>query len=206
MGGQKMPTADHVREFLQPLDEDPVLSFRDEVVAAAAADPEVLRELRSIASHFERHVLSKDLPDDGPEIGGILRRATPLVAAGYLRANDALKRGGRVGNLHEAIAKTQHAVERVEPDFAVELGRAIQRKRAASPRFRERLDAAAAVLHADLGNAAGGGSPTALAKPVGGGGGDPFCVICANGNCSPGTEAECLLLVVIIIVVVVVGK
>jgi hypothetical protein len=197
-----MPTADHVRGFLLALDEDPVLTFRDEVLAAAVADPQLVGGLRSISRHFERHVLDKGLPDDGPKIGGFPRRATSLIAAGYLAANNALKKGRQVGDLREAIAKTTRAVERVEPDFAVELAKAIEKKRATSARFRSHLDDAAAVIAGDLETKSTSGS-TALAMISGGGGGEGFCTICANGDCYPGSEAECLILIVIVIIIVV---
>jgi hypothetical protein len=185
------------------LDEDPVLTFHDAVLDAAATDPELIGGLRAISSHFERHVLSRDLPDNGPEIGGIPRRATPLVAAGYLVAKNALKRGRRVGDLREAIAKTRRAIEQVEPDFAVELAKAIQRRQSENARFRAQLDEAAQAIRTDLGTKSGNGSPTTVAMISGGGGGEGFCTICANGDCYPGTEAECLILIVIVIIIVV---
>lgn len=198
-----MATRDHVRDFLLPLESDPVVALRDALTEAAATDPELATRLRALASQIEKHPLSLDVPDDGLGIGGISGRATPLLAAGYLRAREALRSGARIGDLGEAVAKAEAALARLEPDFVSELATSLGRRMTVDRSFRRRLDAAAADVRSAIAPAGPGKQAMeAMARAVGGSG-EGFCTICVDGQCRPGTFEECMVVIVIIVVIVV---
>ncbi len=200
-----MATADHVRDFLSPLEDDPVVALRDAFVEAGSKDPALAKALLAIGQEMGKHSLSPRVAKEGPRIGGLSPQVTPVFTVGYMRARQALLSGHGVGDFAAAADKALKAMKRLEPDFGAQLAFAVDNRMAKSPTFRRRIFSAAAEAEAGIGFSKEADKQViAMRQNTGGGSGDDsWCTICVNGSCRPGSNAECWLGIVIIIIIVV---